>query len=137
MNTEGVLRSAIAYLLAVAMLTVSMPMAPAMAGMVSTEQVIEAASADQSRESVMRFLERDDVRRQMEALGVDPDEAAARVGSLSDAEVEQIAGRLEELPAGESAAGAIIGAFVAVLLVLLITDILGWTNVYSFVTPVQ
>ncbi len=137
MEAKRVLRSAIAFLLAVAMLTASMPITPVMAGMVPTEQVIEAAAAEQSRDAVMQFIAREEVRQQMRALGVDPDEAAARVNGLSDAEVQQIAGRLQDLPAGESAGGTIIGIFLAVLIILIITDIFGWTDVYSFITPVQ
>ncbi len=137
MEAKRVLRSAIAFLLAVAMLTVSMPITPVMAGMVPTEQVIEAAAAEQSRDAVMQYIAREEVRQQMRALGVDPDEAAARVKGLSDAEVQQIAGRLQDLPAGESAGGTIIGIFLAVLIILIITDIFGWTDVYSFITPVQ
>lgn len=137
MEAKRVLRSAIAFLLAVAMLTVSMPITPVMAGMVPTEQVIEAAAAEQSRDAVMQYIAREEVRQQMRALGVDPDEAAARVKGLSDAEVQQIAGRLQDLPAGESAGGTIIGIFLAVLIILMITDIFGWTDVYSFITPVQ
>ncbi len=81
----------------------------------------------------MEFLAREDVRRQFEALGIDADEAAARAGSLSDAEVTQIAGQIDELPAGQNVAGAILGAALLIFLVLLITDLLGLTNVYPFV----
>lgn len=137
MSSARVLRSAIAYLIAAAILTVSMPIGSAQAGMISTDRVIDLASAEEARERVMEFLGRDDIRRQMEAMGVESGEAAARIDSLSDAEVAQIAGRIDQLPAGQDAAGAIIGGALAILFVLLITDILGWTDVYSFVTPIQ
>jgi hypothetical protein len=39
------------------------------------------------------------------------------------------------LPAGGSAVGAIVGAAVLIFVILLITDILGFTNVFSFVNP--
>ncbi len=136
MRTKQMLRSAIATLVAVALLMVWMPVAPAVAGMVPTHEAIDAIAAEQTRDRVLQFLGREDVRRQMEALGVEPDEAAARVGSLSDSEIEQIAGQLDELPAGESAA-TIIGVFLAIVLVLLLTDLFGWTDVYSFVDPVE
>lgn len=136
MRTRRVLRSAIVNLLAVALLMVWMPVAPAVAGMVPTHEAIDAIAAEQTRDRVLQFLGREDVRRQMEALGVEPDEAAARVGGLSDSEIEQIAGQLDELPAGESAA-TIIGVFLAIVLVLLLTDLFGWTDVYSFVDPVE
>jgi hypothetical protein len=69
----------------------------------------------------------------MVGLGVDPAEAAQRVAGLSDAEVQQIAGHLDQLPAGQSAVGAILGAALLIFLVLLITDLLGLTDVFPFV----
>lgn len=129
--------SVTARIMVVAMIAASMPFGVAQAGMVTTDRVIDQAVAGHDRVRVLEFLERDDVRQQLEALGVDPGEASARVKGLSDAEVTQIAGQIEELPAGQSAAGAIIGAAVLILLVLLVTDLLGVTNVYSFVQPVQ
>ena len=100
--------------------------------MVSTDQVIDAAAMAETREQVFEFLARDDVRQQMEMLGVDPDEASLRAASMTDAEVMQLAGQLEQLPAGEGL-GAILGAVVLIFVILLITDILGLTNIFPFV----
>jgi hypothetical protein len=36
----------------------------------------------------------------MEKMGIPPEKAAARVDAMSDAEVSQLAGRLDALPAG-------------------------------------
>ena len=80
----------------------------------------------------MSFLARDDIRGEMIQLGVDPAEATERVASLSDAEIEDIAGRIDELPAGEGL-GVLIGAAGLVFIILLITDIIGATNVFTFV----
>ncbi|MDH3315819.1 MAG: PA2779 family protein [Gammaproteobacteria bacterium] len=102
------------------------------AAMVPTDQVIEQGSATSDRERVKSFLAREDVQRQMETLGVDPDNAAARVAGLSDAEVQKIVNKLDELPAGQDAVGAILGVLVFILVVLLITDILCLTNFYPF-----
>ena len=77
--------------------------------------------------------QRDDVRRQMVALGVEPAEAAARAAALSDPKVREIAGQLDRLPAGQSAVGAVVGAALLIFLVLLITDLLGLTDVFPFV----
>ena len=102
------------------------------AAMVPTDKVIEQSALDADRERVKAFMEREDVQRQMEALGVDADDAAARVASLSDAEVQKIVNRLDELPAGQDALGAAIGILVVILVVLLITDILCFTSFYPF-----
>ncbi len=96
---------------------------PARAGMVSTEAVIEAMAGEAgARARVEAFLDRAEVRRRLEALGVDPEEAAARAESLSDEEIERIAGKLNKLPAG--AAAVPVEIIVAVLLVLLLIVLL-------------
>ena len=69
----------------------------------------------------------------MVAFGVDPEEARARVASLSDREIGQIAGQIDRLPAGQGVLVALIGAALFVFLVLLITDLLGLTHVFPFV----
>lgn len=119
--------------MAVTMLMTAMPINIARADMVTTDQVIEELSVADARTRVMSFVLREDVGQQLTMLGVEPEEAARRVASLSDDEVEEIAGRLDELPAGQGAIGAIVGAIVLIFLVLLITDLLGLTDAFPFV----
>jgi hypothetical protein len=52
------------------------------------------------REKLRAFMERPDVVEKLKAMGVSPDEAKARVGAMSDAEIHMIAGKLDMLPAG-------------------------------------
>lgn len=107
------------------------PLPLAHAAMVSTEQVIsEDAATD--RERVMNFLAREDVRREIEALGIDPEEAAARAKALSDEEIARVANKLDETAVGQSAVGIIVGALLLVFVILLITDLLCWTKVFPF-----
>ncbi|HET6520356.1 MAG TPA: PA2779 family protein [Geminicoccaceae bacterium] len=130
---------AVALPLAVVMFLSSLPLGMARAALVGTERAVAgrgaaAVAADgEQRERVLAFVQREDVRRQMETLGVDPTEAASRVAGLTDGEVREIAGHLDRLPAGEGAVGALIGAVVLIFLVLLLTDLLGLTNVVPFV----
>ncbi len=131
-------RRYIAWPAAVLMLLVSLPIGTVNAGLVSTERVIEQnatpaeAERAQNRDRVLQFLTREAVRDQMRTLGVDPKEALSRAEVLSDAEISKIAGKLDELPAGEGPLGVILGAVLFVLVVLLITDLFCWTKVYPF-----
>jgi hypothetical protein len=127
------LRRSVALVLAVVMFVMSMPLGVAQAALVSTEQVLAAGDGAADRARVLAFLDRAEVREQIAVLGVDPKEAAARVAALSDAQVREIAGQLDRLPAGQSAVGAVVGAIVIIFLVLLVTDLLGLTNVFPFV----
>lgn len=113
------------------MLCVTLPLQTAQAGMVATEQV--ATRNDPQRARVIGLLEREDVRAALERRGVDVAEAKHRVAAMTDEEVAQIAGKLDEVPAG----GDILGVIVFIFLVLLITDILGFTKVFPFTRPVR
>lgn len=104
--------------------------APSLAGIVTTYEV----QADVKRDQVKSFLDRADVRAQMQTLGVNPQAALARVDALSDDEVASLAGRLDQLPAGGT---DIVGALLLIFIVLLITDILGFTKVFPFTRPVK
>jgi hypothetical protein len=127
------LRRGVALVLAVVIFVISMPLGMAQAALVSTEQVLAAGNGATDRARVLAFLERAEIREQITALGVYPAEAAARVAALSDAQVREIAGQLDQLPAGQGAVGVVVGAILIIFLVLLVTDLLGLTNVFPFV----
>jgi len=119
--------------MAAVMFLMSMPIGIANAGLISTEQVIERETAADDRARVLEFMARQDVQTQLTEFGVDPAIAQARVNSLSDAEIQNIAGRIDELPAGQDALAAVLGTALLIFIVLLITDILGLTDVFPFV----
>jgi hypothetical protein len=133
MDGIRLLHRGVALVLAVVMLVISMPLGTGRAALVTTDQVIAESAGAADRERVLAFLGRVEVREQIVALGVDPAEAVARVSALSDPQVREIAGQLDQLPAGQSAVAAVIGAVLIIFLVLLVTDLLGLTNVFPFV----
>lgn len=116
-------------ILIVSVLSLSITAPGAQAAMVSTEQAIASQASQHDRERLLTLLERSEVRTQLHAWGVSPDTAKARVDALTDEEVADISGKLDNLPAG---GGDIIGAVVFIFVVLLITDILGLTKVFPF-----
>ncbi len=101
----------------------------ARAAIISTEAVVNAEQAQQQRDQVRDVLNRNDVKAYLTARGVDPANVQARVDSLTDAEVHALASRLDKHPAG----GGFLGVALVVFIVLLITDILGYTDVFPFV----
>lgn len=103
------------------------------AAIVGTDAAIHGAEADADRARVRAFIARAEVGDYLRTQGVPAEEALARVDALSDAEVRALAQRLDELPAGASVAGDLVGAAVVVFIVLLITDILGFTDIFPFV----
>ena len=116
--------------------TVDVGLRPAQAGMITTEAIVAMENADEARVRVSAFLAREDVEAAMIDHGVAAAEVQQRVAALSDAEILRIARHIDELPAGASF-GAIIGALLFVFIVLLVTDILGFTKVFPFTVPVR
>jgi hypothetical protein len=105
----------------------------AKAEMIGTEIAVSLAKKENSRARLIAFLERKDVQQTMEQQGVNVAEARKRVNALSDAELMQIAQKIDQLPAGGDGVSAVVGAVLIVFLVLLITDLLGLTHVFPFV----
>lgn len=72
--------------------------APANAGMIGTDTVADS-QANNDRERVKALVARPELAKQLQALGVPPEKARARVDAMTDAEVSTLAGRLDALPA--------------------------------------
>ena len=102
------------------------------AQMASTEAVLEQPVSVSSHEKVSQFVAREDVAKTFENMGVDPKMVEQRIALMSDEEVSKISSQIDTLPAGGDALGAIIGAAILIFIVLLITDILGFTKVFDF-----
>jgi hypothetical protein len=117
----------------IAMMMLFTPKPSCLAAMIGTESVVDAARGDQARQYVNRILEREDVQRVLKAQAVSAQEAKARVDALSDAEVADLAAKLDKAPAGGDALGAILFAALFIFIVLLVTDIVGYTDVFPFV----
>ncbi|MCU0926904.1 MAG: PA2779 family protein [Hydrogenophaga sp.] len=105
----------------------------AQASIVSTEQAMVTPAGDASRERVAAFLAREDVRAELQTQGVSVDDAIARVQAMSDAEVAQLAQRVDQAPAG----AGVIGVLFTVFVILLVTDILGFTKVFPFTRAIR
>lgn len=127
-------RSSIAGLL---ILSTSFWSVAAAAAPIAPEAVLSEASAasiSQDRADVVAWLQREDVRKQMASLGVSAEQATDRVAALSDEEVRGLAGKLDQ---ARVAGDGVIGAIIFVFLVLLVTDILGFTKIFPFTRSIR
>ncbi|MEO8717755.1 MAG: PA2779 family protein [Burkholderiales bacterium] len=120
----GRFRRLLAGVLIVCMGSMVVPV-PALAGIVSTDTIVTGVE----RERLVSLLERSEVQAQLKGLGVDASAARARVAALSDEEAAQLAAQLDELPAGGI---DVLGVALIAFLVLLFTDIMGYTKVFPF-----
>jgi hypothetical protein len=105
------------------------PLAPAQAAIIGTGAAIAMSERAQTEARVGTLLMQESLAGQLEALGVDRDQAMERVAALTDAELAQLESRLELLPAG----GNTLAVLGVVLLVLVILDIAGVTNIFTFI----
>ena len=106
--------------------------APAQAALVTTAQTVQANENERIRAQLRVLLNRADVRNQLESWGVDPAEAQARVDTLTAAELEELATRMETLPAGSGGLAVVAVVLLIAFLVILLTDIMGYTNIFTF-----
>ncbi len=109
----------------------------AQATLVTTEQVAASqgvTSPTAQREHVNSVLERADVVAGLQERGVSVEQARARVAALTDDEVAQVSSTLATAPAGAADA---IGVILTIFIVLLITDILGFTKIFPFTRSIR
>ncbi|MGA8179253.1 MAG: PA2779 family protein [Desulfobacterales bacterium] len=123
----------VSVLLTLLLIMMTVPYQAVFAEMIGTERVISQVNGQKARDYLNQILVRKDVQSSLISYGIDPMEAKARIDSLSDAEVQKLYSHFKNLPAGGSDFGVIIGALLVVFVVLLVTDILGYTNVFTFV----
>lgn len=104
------------------------------AAIISTEQIVSATAAQENRAKINAAFDRADVQAEMQKMGITPEEAKARVASLTDAETASIAHRVDAIPAGGD---GIVGGLIFIFVLLLITDLLGLTKVFPFTKSIR
>lgn len=117
------------------MLMISMPYQSVLAAVINTETIMSTVSADEARNQLNQFLSREDVRAVLIAHNIDPIEAKKRVDTLSDDEVARISHQIEQLPAGGGAVEVLLVLLIASILVLIILDLTGVTDLFTFIEP--
>jgi hypothetical protein len=114
----------VCIMMAVLMLLLSIPHRSAMSALVETETMLNMSRGQQARDYLRQTLARENVRSVLIAKGVDPLEAQARIDSLTDAEVVQLADQIEQLPAGGNIFSFVIGVLLIVILILVIIKLI-------------
>ncbi len=113
-------------------------MQSAQAGVIGAEEVAAAQAAapveGSARAGLLQHLDRADVQAALQARGLDPAQARARVNALTDAEAQLLLDQIDAAPAGAS---DLLGALIFIFVLLLVTDILGLTKVFPFTRSVR
>jgi len=127
MNIFRKIAKPVAYSVVLAFTLLSVQM-PAYGAIVSTGVAIQEKDATAARAHIKAMLAREDVQQELVKAGVKPDEVSARVNAMTDNEVAQLSGRLDKAAAG----GDVVGLALFVFLVLVFTDLMGWTKIFPF-----
>ncbi len=117
-----------AKVLLVCFITVSFQQA-ALAGMVTTSDLVDEQLVLTEKQRLIQLFSNAQVQSQLVEMGVDPVDARQRLDNMTDEEILAFSSKMDDMPAGSG----VVGALVFVFLVLLVTDLLGYTNVFPFV----
>jgi len=98
------------------------------ASLISTQQIASQSTSFKDRGSLAASIDRPEIQAQLESFGISKEEAQQRIASLTDEEVIALNNKIDSLPAG----AGVVGALVLIFVVLLVTDILGFTRVFPF-----
>ena len=111
-----------------------MPMMPAQAAMIGTDQIINQTDSSLTQENLQQFLDREAAQKQLHAWGVSPDWIKDRVNNLTDMELARINQEIGNLNAGGE---SVLGVLLIIFIVFVITDVIGATNIFPFIHPVN
>ncbi len=124
----------VSVFLVILMVILTVPVQSVLAAMIETEATVAITVDGQAaRNTIRTILAREDAQAVLKAQGIDPLEAMARVDSLTDVEAQRIADQIEELPAGSGFFVTFLLVVGIIVIILIITDAMGYTNVFTFV----
>ena len=79
------------------MLMLACPYQSARAAMIGTDSIINDIRGESPRDYLNNLLVREDIQAALVSQGIDPQEAQARIDSLSDAEANDVVTKLDRL----------------------------------------
>ncbi|MES2623893.1 MAG: PA2779 family protein [Pseudomonadota bacterium] len=126
MKTASTFKKILVVALASVFLTTTIQM-PVMAAMVDNNQLATQAQLQVQRDEVRSFVAREDIRDAMVGYGVSTADVDARINNLTESELLKIQERISQLPAGGS---GVLEAIVVVILIFVLLDLLGATDVF-------
>lgn len=103
------------------------------AGLIGTDALVQDQQVQAQRAELIAMMEREQVREQLVEMGVDPVAAKQRVAQLNDAEINTLHQQVADLPAG----GDVLGILLVIFLVFVVTDVIGATDIFPFIHPVN
>ena len=97
----------------------------ASAAIVTSSDIVAAEQVQLDRSQLKSLFAKQDVQKKLIAMGVDVSAAQARIDTMTDQEIQQMATRMDEMPAGAGFVETLVLAF----LVLIVLEVTGVTDI--------
>ena len=101
------------------------------ADVLTSEEIMVTEQAQYNKQQVLAFVDSDAVQSELVALGVDMQDARDRIASMTDAEISALNAQMDDMPAG-----GVLGTIFTVLVVLVVLDLIGITDLFTFIDPI-
>lgn len=123
-------RSAVMFL---SILMLCLSFGQAQAAIIANNQIIHQIEQTNDKEALLQTINRIDVQEQLLDMGVNTADIENRISQMTQEEIAQLNQQIDELPAG----GGILGFIVLIFIVFVITDVIGATDIFPFIHPVN
>ena len=104
------------------------------AAMISNDMVINRVQHSDAKTELLQTINRSDVKQQLLNMGVKQENIESRINLMTHEEIAQLNQQIAELPAGGT---DVLGVLLIIFLVFVITDIIGATDIFPFIKPVN
>lgn len=134
MGTFNTTQKHLARILAALMLFVGVQSATVQAAMISTSDVIAKQTEQLNRAQVLELLNKQEAIDALTAMGIDPNTVEQRVNSMTAEELQAFNQQVADMQAGGD---SLLGVVVLVFVVLIVLDLLGTTNIFPAIKPIN
>lgn len=125
------LKRTLSLILSIALLSVSFT--NIQAAIISNDQIIHKIDQANDRATLLQTIKREDVQAQLSSMGVSSADVETRINQMTHEEIAQLNQQMAELPAG----GSVVGIIVLIFIIFVITDVIGATDIFPFIHPVN
>lgn len=125
------IQKCISMLLTIALMSISIN--SSYAAMISNDIVINHVQHNNAKAELLQTINRSDIKQQLLSMGVKPEDIESRINLMTREEIAQLNHQFDELPAG----GDILGIILIIFIVFVITDVIGATDIFPFIKPVN
>ncbi len=119
--------------LALSLLLILAPMGQAQGAIIANAQLMDQVQLTSDKAVLLQTINRVEVQQQLLEMGVSTADIENRVNQMTQQEIAQLNQQINQLPAGSG----VLGFILVIFIVFVITDVIGATDIFSFIHPVR